>query len=234
MKVIKKFLGYFTAFELLLWSVSVTAVLTCHFVFHSSSYLTLVASLVGVSSLIFCAKGNPIGQVLMIIFSLLYGIISYNARYYGEMITYIGMTAPMAVLALIVWLKNPYKGNKSEVAIGSVKGRDIAVMTSLTLIVTLLSYFLLKVLGTASLIPSTVSVTTSFIAAYLTYLRSPFLSLAYAANDAVLILLWILAATRDPSAVSAVVCFAVFLVNDIYCFISWRRMKKRQAENMSR
>ena len=107
-------------------------------------------------------------------------------------------------------------------------------MTSLTLIVTVLSYFILKMLGTASLIPSTVSVTTSFIAAYLTYLRSPALSLAYAANDVVLVLLWIIAATRDPSAVSAVVCFAVFLVNDIYCFISWRRMKKRQSENMSR
>lgn len=232
MKFTKSFLGYFTAFELLLWTVSVIAVFTCRFIFHSSSYLTLAASLVGVTSLIFCAKGNPIGQLLMIVFSLLYGIISYNARYYGEMITYIGMTAPMAALALVVWLKNPYKGNKSEVAIGSVKGRDIAIMTSLTLIVTVLSYFLLKMLGTASLIPSTISVTTSFIAAYLTYLRSPALSLTYAANDVVLIILWIIAATRDPSAVSAVVCFTVFFANDIYCFISWRRMKKRQAENI--
>ena len=114
MKFTKKLLGYFTAFELSLWTVSVVAVFTCHFVFHSSSYLTLAASLVGVTSLIFCAKGNPTGQVLMIIFSLLYGIISYNARYYGEMITYMGMTAPMAALALVVWLKIRTRATKAR------------------------------------------------------------------------------------------------------------------------
>lgn len=33
----------------------------------------------------------------MVLFSLLYGIISYAFAYYGEMITYLGMTMPMAV-----------------------------------------------------------------------------------------------------------------------------------------
>ena len=39
--------------------------------------MTLAASLIGTTSLIFNAKGNPIGQALMIVFSLLYGVISY-------------------------------------------------------------------------------------------------------------------------------------------------------------
>lgn len=37
----------------------------------------------------------------MILFSLLYGIISFTFSYYGEMLTYVGMTMPMAVFALI-------------------------------------------------------------------------------------------------------------------------------------
>lgn len=41
---------------------------------------------------------------LMIVFSLLYGVISYTCAYYGEMITYLGMTAPMALFALISFL----------------------------------------------------------------------------------------------------------------------------------
>lgn len=76
-----------------------------------------MASLVGVTSLIFNAKGNPFGQFLMVVFSLLYGIISFTFAYYGEMITYLGMTMPMAIFALISWLKNPYNGNKSEVKV---------------------------------------------------------------------------------------------------------------------
>lgn len=66
-------------------------------VFDRENYLTLTASVIGATSLIFNAKGNPFGQVLMIVFSILYGIISYSCSYYGEMITYLGMTAPMAL-----------------------------------------------------------------------------------------------------------------------------------------
>ena len=228
MSKLKKLFDYFTKGELILWSASVFFIVTFYCLFDGSSYLNVTASVIGVTSLIFNAKGNPIGQVLMVIFSIMYGVISYGAAYYGEMITYLGMTAPMAVIALVAWLKNPYKGNKSEVAIGHVSGKEYAFMLVLSAALTVLFYFILSALGTASLIPSTVSVTTSFIAAYLTFRRIPAFALAYAANDVVLIVLWILASRSDTSAVSVTVCFAAFLVNDIYGFISWQRMKRRQ------
>jgi len=103
--------NYFSKTELALWSVSVLFIIISFCIFDRESYLTLAASLIGVTSLIFNAKGNPIGQALMIVFSLLYGIISFTFAYYGEMITYLGMTIPMALFALISWLRNPYKGN---------------------------------------------------------------------------------------------------------------------------
>ena len=82
------------------------------------------------------------------------------------------------------------------------------------------------------LLPSTISVTTSFVAVYLTFRRSPFFALGYAANDVVLIVLWVLASITDARYISVVVCFAAFLINDIYGFLSWRKMKERQkADN---
>lgn len=87
------------------------------------------------------------------VFSIMYGIISYSFRYYGEMITYIGKTLPMAAVSLVSWLKNPYKGSKSQVKVGRMTGKSVAV------------------------------------------------------------------------------CFAVFFVNDIYGFISWRKMQKNQELN---
>ena len=103
-------------------------------------------------------------------------------------------------------------------------------MWILTAIVTVIFYFILKHFGTANIIPSTISVTTSFIAVYLTFRRSPFFALAYAANDIILIILWILASSADTRYVSVAVCFAAFLFNDIYGFISWQKMKARQKE----
>lgn len=109
---------YFSKLEITLWSSSVLLIVGSFCLFDRENILTLIASLIGVTSLIFNAKGNPFGQVLMVVFSLLYGIISYSFAYYGEMITYLGMTMPMAVFALISWLCNPYKGNKAVVLKG--------------------------------------------------------------------------------------------------------------------
>lgn len=226
----KKLFSYFSKLEIALWLSSVTLVLVSFLAFDRTNHLTLAASLIGVTSLIFNAKGNPIGQLLMVAFSLLYGIISYTFAYYGEMITYLGMTLPMAVFALISWLRNPYNGNHAEVKVNSVKKLEQGCMWLATIIVTVVFYFILEHFGTTNIIPSTVSVTTSFIAVYLTFRRSPYFALAYASNDIVLIVLWIMASITDVRYISVVVCFVAFLFNDIYGFISWQKMKKRQTE----
>ena len=226
----KRLTAYFTKSELALWVGSVVLILASFVAFDRANFMTLAASLIGVTSLIFNAKGNPIGQALMIVFSLLYGIISYTFSYYGEMITYLGMTGPMALFALISWLRNPYKGNHAEVAVNRISNREHIGKYALSAVVTLSFYFILEHFNTANIIPSTLSVTTSFIAVYLTFRRSPYFALAYAANDVVLIVLWILAAKENISYLSVIICFVMFLVNDLYGFASWKRMEKRQME----
>ena len=188
-----KLKDYFTKNERILWVSSVLLIIISFCLFDRTNYMTLCASLIGVTSLIFNAKGNPFGQFLMVIFSLLYGIISYTFAYYGEMITYLGMTMPMAIFALISWIKNPYNGNKAEVKVNEIGKREQVGMWLGTFVVTLLFYFILEYFDTANIIPSTLSVTTSFLAVYLTFRRSPYFAVAYAANDLVLIVLWILA-----------------------------------------
>lgn len=224
----KKLTAYFSKSELILWGGSVGLVLVSFLIFDRVNFMTLAASLIGVTSLIFNAKGNPFGQALMIVFSLLYGAISYTFFYFGEMITYLGMTGPMAFFALIAWLRNPYKGNHAEVAVNKIGKWESVFMYVLTTVVTVVFYFILDHFNTANMIPSTISVTTSFIAVYLTFRRSPYFALAYAANDVVLIVLWILAARENISYLSVIICFVMFLVNDLYGFLNWKRMERRQ------
>lgn len=228
----KRILNYFTKFEIGLWTSSVLIIIGTFVVFEDKDYLTLLASIIGATFLIFNAKGNPIGQFLTIVFSILYGIISYSFSYYGEMITYLCMSMPIALIALISWLKNPYKGNKSQVKVNRISKIEIVFMVLLTIGVTIIFYYILGHFNTANLIPSTLSVTTSFLAAYLTARRSPYFALAYAMNDVVLIVLWVLASITDVSYFSVVICFIVFLVNDLYGFVNWKRMEKKQKLNI--
>jgi nicotinamide mononucleotide transporter PnuC len=228
MNWIKEVINYFTKEEKILWVTSVALIILSFCIFDRENYLTLSASLIGVTSLIFSAKGNPFGQFLMVIFSLLYGVISYTFSYYGEMITYLGMTMPMAVFALVSWLRNPYNGNRSEVKVNRISRKEVVFMWILTMVVTILFYFILAYFNTANIVPSTLSVTTSFVAVYLTFRRNPYFAVAYAANDVILIVLWVLASMSDVRYISVVVCFVAFLFNDIYGFINWRKMEKRQ------
>ena len=228
MNRIKKAIGYFSAAERILWSASVFMILFSFLIFDRENHMTLFASLLGVTSLIFNAKGNPFGQLLMVVFSVLYGMISYTFAYYGEMITYLGMTMPMAVLALISWLKNPYK-DSDEVKVGKINKLHIIILSISSIIVTIVFYYILKYFNTTNLIISTISISTSYVAAYLTYLRSEYYAVAYGLNDIVLIVLWILASIADISYLPIVFCFVMFLANDTYGFINWLRMKKRQS-----
>ena len=223
-------MNYFTKTEKGIWLGSALFITLSFLLFDRGSYLNLMASLIGVTSLIYCATGNPFGQVLIIIFSLLYGGISFACRYYGEVATYAGMTLPMAIIALVEWIRHPYKGNKSEVEVRKITVKDHIIMWTLTVAVTVVFYFILKYFNTANLVVSTFSVTTSFAAVFLTFRRSPYFALAYAANDIVLIALWLLASVYDVKYISVVVCFGAFFVNDIYGFISWRKMKLRQSQ----
>ena len=227
-----KIFKYFTKFEIGLWVASISMILISFLIFDKEDYLVLIASIIGATFLIFNAKGNPIGQFLTIVFSLLYGIISYGFSYYGEMITYLGMTMPMAFVALVSWLKNPYKNNRAEVKTNIISKMEIVFMLFLSILVTIIFYFILEFFDTANLIPSTLSVTTSFLAAYLTFRRSPYFALAYATNDLVLIVLWLLASIEDKTYLSVVICFVVFLVNDLYGFVNWKKIEKRQKDNM--
>lgn len=224
----KKTAHYFTRTEIILWSVSAALIISSFLIFDRVNHLTLCASIIGVTALIFNAKGNPAGQALMIVFSIMYGIILLSFAYYGEMITYLGMTMPMAVVSLISWVRNPYDKNKSEVRVNRISRREIIAALIATAAVTAAFFFILKAFNTANLIPSTISVTTSILAAYLTFRRSPWFAAVYAANDAILIILWTLASFENIGYLSVVVCFAAFLANDLYGFISWRKMEKRQ------
>ena len=184
--------------------------------------MTLIASCVGVTSLIFAAKGNVWSQILMIVFSILYGIISWQFRYWGEMITYLGMTMPMAIWSTITWIRNPSESGK-EVKIQKLTKKNMILLLISGVIVTIIFYVILDALKTPNIILSTISVTTSFLAASLTMLRSSYYAVGYATNDIVLIVLWILASASNLRYLSVTLIFIIFFFYDVYGFISWRK-----------
>ncbi len=228
MSFIKDTIKSFKPIDLVIWLGSIITIVLAFVLTHNTDYITLTTSLVGATSLIFIAKGNVIGQIICVCFAAFYGAVSYFNRYYGEMITYLCMSAPIALASVVTWIRNPSKNGHSEVKVNTLRGKEYALLFLLAAAVTAAFFFILRALGTNELVVSTVSVTTSFVAAYLTMRRSEFYGIAYGANDIVLIVLWSLSTAKSIQYLPMVICFCIFLINDLYGFINWRRTKRRQ------
>ncbi len=231
MKRIKDFFKSITVFEYCLWGISVVGMILAFILCKNTNYYSLAASLIGVTGLLFIAKGNVIGQFLSILFSVFYGIVAYASHYYGEMFTTLGMNTPIAIATAVVWLRNPFSGDRKQVKINRLSLTEYGLSFLLSVAVAVAFYFILGALKTANLIWSAVSVFTSFYAVYLLLRRSSYYGIAYSANDIVLIVLWSLEARQNLEAVAMIVCFVAFLANDFYGFVNWLRMQKKQQNN---
>lgn len=214
-------------FEKRLWGISVVLIIISSIASGTQSVLSLFTSVIGATALIFLAKGDVLGEFISVIFSVLYGIVSYEYRYYGEMITYLGMTGPIALLSLISWLKNPFSDH--EVKVRETKKRDFVILSAAAVVVTWIFFYILRYFDTPNLFWSTVSIYTSFMASSLSVIRSKFYAVWYALNDIVLIILWVMASVDNIRFLPMVMCFVVFFVNDIYGFVQWGKMQKRQS-----
>ncbi len=225
---IKESIKNLSVFEWGLWGASAIMIIASAVVSGRPDWLSVIGSLIGVTALIFVAKGDVLGQILTIVFSIFYGIVSISFQYYGEMITYMFMTAPIALLSVISWIRHPYKGKQTEVEVHHLSVKEGVIIAILSIIVTGIFFFVLGALGNNNLVFSTISITTSFLASALMFRRSPYYALVYGANDIVLIVLWVMASIEDKSYIPMIVCFSMFLLNDLYGFFNWSRMKKRQ------
>ena len=214
----------------IVYVISLVVVIASNVATLQFDVLNFFSTIIGVTALIFIAKGNVWGQILSVIFCTLYGIISLRFRYYGEMITYLGMSLPIAIFSIVTWVKNPYKKGENVVKIRKFTLFEGVIMLLLAVGVTFAFYFILRAFNTPNLIVSTLSVITSFCAAYLMLRRITYYAIAYALNDIILIILWVLATIENIIYLPVVACFLIFLLNDLYAFVSWRVREKFQLK----
>ena len=231
MKKIRNPFKNLNKFDWILWTFSLAAIIAAFFAVGSTYYANLATSLVGVTALIFAAKGDTFGMIFMVIFSLTYSFVAFTFRYYGEMIIYICMQLPCCMASLISWLKHPSEKGTAEVKVGEFKKKYLAILIPLAAAITVAFYFILQSFNTENLIVSTISVTTSFVALFLMILRVPAYAIAFIFNDIVLIVLWSLACVQDIGYLSLAVTFGIFLINDTYTFICWTKRKRRTKES---
>ena len=227
----KKFFGEWNLFEILLLSVSLIATVTIFCIGKEKNPWSLLSSVFGIFCVIFTAKGNPVAQYLSIIFAVFYSVVSFQSKYYGEMLIYLFLMIPIHVACIVSWIRNRRNPESAEVKINSLSVKEYAVMGFADCLVTAAFYFLLRALHTDELIVSTISLVSSVSAAYLMLRRSEYYAVCFIVNDIILLILWGLRVFHyGVSSLPTLITFGVFLINDVYGFLAWRKRRKRQTQ----
>lgn len=209
--------------------MSLFLVLTTAVIFKSD-FLTAICSIVGITTALLLAKGKPLGQVFGLFIVLLYSIVSYKNKFYGEVIIYLVIMLPMYILGIISWLKHQNKKTNS-VDIGKVSKKEWVLVCLISIAFFIGIYFLLKLFNTNELFISSLSVIDSLFAVYLQIRRSKFSFYFYVVNDLVLIVLWgIPCLIGNVMLIPMLLNPIINLVNDIYGIINWQKLEIIQGK----
>ena len=229
----KKFFKDWNIFEILILVFGISLIVVCFIVEKEKNVLSFITSLIGVVSVLFVAKGLTIAPIIDIVFCVLYAIVSYFQKYYGEAIIYIVMMMPISLFSIFSWFKNKNSTNENFVKINKIHGIEYLYLSIATIVLTIGFYFLLDVLNTSQLIVSTISLITSVVASYLMLRRCPYYAIGFMLNDIILIILWSMAiAVSGWSCLPTVLSFCVFFINDLYGFIHWKIQEKKQDNDI--
>ena len=112
---VRKFFGKWNLFEILLLSISLAATATIFFLGKEKNPWSLLSSVFGIVCVIFTAKGNPVAQYLSIVFAVFYSVVSYQSRYYGEMLIYLFLMIPIHVACIVSWIRHRRDPESAEV-----------------------------------------------------------------------------------------------------------------------
>lgn len=229
----KKLFKEWTKFEIIFLIISLSAITICFLFNEDKNVLSLVTSLLGVIVVLTGAKGLIVSPFINIFYNILYIIISISQRYYGEVLIYVFLMMPLHITTLISWLKNKSNKDSNVVSVNKLNRKEYMVLGLVTVLVTFMFYYILKLLDTNELMISTISLTASLVASYLMLRRSSNYAIAFVINDIILITLWGIACVNDIALLPMVLTFMVFFVNDIYGFISWKKREKDQYKKES-
>lgn len=222
-----KLLKDWTKFERILLIGSIIIVCIVGFVFKSE-LLTIFCSIIGIITALLLAKGKNLGQVFGLLITVLYSVVSFKSRYFGEVLIYLCLMFPMYIIGIITWINNKNKETNS-VEINTIKKKEWLIVSIIFLFILIGIYYLLKLFDTSELIISTISVIASLFAIYLQIRRSRFSFSFYLINDIILIILWGVPVIKGslilvPMVINPMINF----INDLYGFYNWRKMEKIQ------
>lgn len=225
--MIKKYFKNWNLYEKLYLTIGIISTIIVTLI-TKSSIISMLYVITYITNALLSSKGKPECYIFGFTGIIFYGYLSYQQKYFGELIIILFMSIPVMIMGVISWLKNK---DEESIIINTLSKKEIIIVMASQVIMFFLYYYILKLFNTSMLVTSTLSIIMSLLALYFGSRRSEICYYFYLLNDIVGITLWIMPILNGEKAMFSVIFGPILLfVNDIYGIYNWKRLKKKQRE----
>jgi nicotinamide mononucleotide transporter len=210
-----------------IWMLFVNIVILGVSVYQKDSVIGIVAAITGVICVILCGMGKVSNYFFGTINVILYAIIAWRAKYYGDVMLNLLYYFPTNLLGWFLWAKNVDKETNVVYKRRMTWKQDI--LLAIISMVGVFGYsYVLKLLGGNLPIVDSMSTVFSVIAQVLMIKRFMEQWVIWIFVDVVSVIMWIYALFTDGASVAVLLMWTVFLANAIIMFVQWYKGTKAQ------
>lgn len=190
--------------------------------------LGILASLTGVSCVILCGMGKLSNYIFGTVNVVLYAIVAWKAKYYGDVMLNLLYYFPTNLLGFFVWSKHINQENNEVYKKRMTLKQDIVL--GIVSVAGVLGYsYILKKLGGNLPIVDSMSTVFSVIAQILMIKRFVEQWIIWIIVDIVSVIMWIAAFFTGGESVAVLMMWSVYLANAVIMFVKWSRESKEDA-----
>ncbi len=212
----------------IVWLVANCLIILALSLYWGDSVMGIISAVAGVAYVVCSGKGKLMAYFFGVINVVLYAIISYRAKFYGEVMLNALYYLPMQFYGFYVWSKN-MDTETHEVKKRRMTAKGRLMLAGAILVATVAYGFLLKAIGgTLPFVDSLSTVISVFamIVAIRMYMEQWTLWLIV---NVVSTVMWAISFSRGGDSVATLVMWALYIANSIVMHIKWSKESKGAA-----
>lgn len=210
------------------WIVLANSIIFGVSLYMGDTAMGILASLTGVTCVILCGMGKVSNYFFGTINVVLYAIVAWKAKYYGDVMLNLIYYFPTNIIGWVLWSKNINKENNEVYKKRMTLKQNIFL--AIISVAGVLGYsYILKLLGGNLPIVDSMSTVFSVIAQILMIKRFMEQWIIWIIVDFVSVIMWIAAFFNGGESVAVLMMWSVYLANAIIMFVKWKKETNEAA-----
>jgi nicotinamide mononucleotide transporter len=211
-----------------IWLITACAIILAVSIYWKDSVMGMVSAITGVACVVCTGKGKLSAYLFGAVNTLLYAVISYKARFYGEVMLNALYYFPMQFYGIYVWSRHMNEETHEVEKQEMQPGRKMLLLTAVAA-ATVAYGFLLKVLGGTLPYVDALSTVVSVAAMILSVRMYAEQWILWIIVDVVTVIMWGFAFLKGNDSIATLVMWMVYLVNAVLMYVKWTKEAKRNA-----